>query len=158
MAETFRSFAELLAPREAPLPEVHIGGEIPEPPDELPCTHDSDALRECRLFHARVQDLVERRAGQLLEEIAEIVLARELQLAPPAIEQIVRRALLRLLTEEPIRVRVSAADLEGVAYLGVPAVADPQLQRGDAAIDVRDGQIDLSLTSRLQSVLAAWQS
>lgn len=157
MADTFRSFAELLAPREALPPQTQLPDELAEIPAEECCSHDADALRECRLFHARVEDLVERRSAQLLEEIAEIVLARELQLAPPAIEQIVRRALLRLAAEEPVRVRVNAADLEAAAYLGIPAVADARLLRGDAILDVRDGEIDLSLTSRLQSVFAAWQ-
>ncbi|HET7815348.1 MAG TPA: FliH/SctL family protein [Candidatus Baltobacteraceae bacterium] len=156
MANEFRSFAELLAPREAPVPDVRfVEPVLPSP--EPACSHDAEALRECRLFHARVEELVERRAAHLLEEIAEIVLARELESAPPALEKIVRRALLRLAAEEPMRVRVNAADLESVVYLGVPAVADPQLQRGDAVIDVRDGEIDLSLASRLQSVIQAWQ-
>lgn len=156
MAETFRSFAELLAAREAPVPDS-FENEPPERQTETACTHDAEALRACRLFHARVEDLVERRAAQLVEEIAEIVLARELELAPPGIERIVRRALLRLAAEEPVRVRVNAADVESAAYLGIPAVADPVLQRGDAVIDVRDGAIDLTLASRLQCVLSAWQ-
>ena len=110
------------------------------------------AVRDLRLFHARVIEAVEAAVETLVGDIAADVLGRELLLAPAGLEVIVDRALQRFASEQPLRVRVHPDDACGL-NCGVPVVADARLRRGDAAIDLRDGSVDTSLGVRLAAIV-----
>ena len=143
--------AELLRdPREAP-PAVHIDAPevaIVTPDDEVA------AAREIRLFMARAAEALECTIEMLRTDAAAEILGRELQMAPADLRAIVARTIQRYALEAPVRVRVHPDDL--VALDGeFPVVADPELRRGDAVLEVRGGAIDASLGVRLDSVLRA---
>ena len=111
----------------------------------------ADALRDARLFRARLADAFADAAQRLLRELACEVLARELRLAPCDLAALVQRARQRV---PVVRVRVGAADLGAVT--GVPLVADPALQAGDAIVELAGGALDVRLGVRLAAVLEAF--
>jgi flagellar biosynthesis/type III secretory pathway protein FliH len=127
------------------LPEIEIADD---PLDE------ADAMREVRLFRARLAEALDSAVEQMLCDIASGVLGRELRLAPADIKRIIDRALQRYAAEEPLRVRVHPGDAAKL-QCGVPIIADAQLRRGDAIVELRDGFIDASLGVRLDAVLRA---
>jgi flagellar biosynthesis/type III secretory pathway protein FliH len=149
--EGFRSLAELLRePREAP-PDVHIeapGAANVAGNDELA------AAREMRLFMARAAEALECTIETLRNDAACEILGRELQLAPVDLRAIVARTIQRCALEAPARVRVHPGDLAALAG-EFSVIADPELRRGDAVLEVRAGSIDASLGVRLDSVLRA---
>jgi Flagellar assembly protein FliH len=151
--DEFRSLASTLLAGEtyAEEPVVEIAEEPPECVFETFAPEESPA-RAARLFSARLTEALEGAVERLLCDIACDVLARELQLAPADIERIVDRALQRFIAEEPLRVRVHPSDAEGV-QCALPLAADPQLSRGDAILELRDGFVDASLGIRLETVL-----
>ncbi|HET9393697.1 MAG TPA: FliH/SctL family protein [Candidatus Rubrimentiphilum sp.] len=127
-----------------------------EPPED-DGVHDGDriaAAREVRLFMARVAEAVESATEMLRADIAAEIVGRELQLAPADLRSIVERTVRRYVLETPVRVRVHPDDL-GAFDGTVPAVADAQLRRGDAVLELRTGTIDASLGARLDAVLRA---
>lgn len=154
--EEFRSLAAMLltpAEPERVEPPIEIVEKEIEQSPELACA-ESELLRDVRLFHARVIELLESSVERLLCDVACDVLARELEIRPADIERIVDRALHRYASEQPLRIRVhpnEAASLQ----CSVPAIADADLARGDAIVELRDGFIDASLGVRLQAVLRA---
>jgi hypothetical protein len=126
-------------------------------PDDESSAHDGDVLelaREVRVFHARVIEAVETAVETLVEDIAADVLGRELLLAPCDIEAIVDRALARFSSEQALRVRVHAGDAARL-QCAVPVVADERLRAGDAVIELRDGTVDVSLGTRLSTIVKA---
>ena len=147
----FRSLAELLRePRETP-PAAHSEPcEAPEAREDDPVA----AAREVRLFMAHVAEAIESAAEMLRNDIAAEIVGRELQLAPADIQAIVDRAIARYASEAPVRVRVHPGDLDALDG-EIPAVADTQLRRGDAVLEVGGGAIDATLGVRLDSVLRA---
>jgi len=151
--EGFRSWAELLRePREAS-PAVHI-----EAPEEAsaPANDEIAAAREIRLFMARVAEALECTIEMLRNDAACEILGRELQLAPADLQPIVARTIQRYALETPVRVRVHPGDLAALDG-EFSTVADPQLRRGDAVLEVRGGAIDATLGVRLDSVLRAFR-
>ena len=115
---------------------------------------ESELVREVRLFHARIVEAVEAAVETLVEDIAADVLGRELLLAPCDIEAIVDRALARLASEQPLRVRLHAEDAAGLKC-AVPLIVDERLRRGDAVIELHDGAVDASLGVRLATIVQA---
>ena len=111
----------------------------------------ADALRDARLFRARLADAFADAAQRLLRELACEVLARELRLAPCDLAALVQRVRERV---PVVRVRVAAADLGAVT--GVPLLADPALQAGDAIVELNGGALDARLGVRLAAVLEAF--
>jgi hypothetical protein len=109
------------------------------------------ALRDARLFRARLADAFDDAVARLVRELAADVLARELRLAPCEIAALVRRVLQRA---PVIRVRVAPADVGFVR--GVPVLADPALAVGDAIIELGRGELDARLGVRLAAVLEAF--
>ena len=152
MPEKFRSFEELLQP--AAEPEI-VTVATAEPVQT--CEHEMHALRDVRLFRARVADAVQSAASQLMADIAATVVGRELQTEPAALQTIVERVLERFAQEEPVRVRVHPNDAQQLA-IDVPVCADPSLMPGDAIVDVRCGWVDASLGVRFAGVLAGLHS
>jgi Flagellar assembly protein FliH len=123
--------------------------------EEVPPLDDADviagALRDARLFRARLADAFDDAAARLVRELAADVLARELRLAPAEIGTLVRRVLERA---PVIRVRVAPADVGFIR--GVPVLADPALAPGDAIIELGRGELDVRLGVRLSAVLEAF--
>lgn len=147
--EGFRRLAELLRSSENPAPADE---KAAEPEDRLQ-PDDEDAARDLRLFRARIAEAVECAVETLCEDIAAEVVGRELQLAPPEIETIVRRALERYAAEGITRVRAHPEDAAKLSH--DLAYADPSLRRGDVLLEVASGSVDASLGVRLASVLRA---
>lgn len=142
----FRSLAEVLRSSQAPVPDP-----APEKDELLP--EAAVAVRDIRLFRARIAEAAELAVRDLCEDIAVEVLARELQLAPAEISEIVRRALERHEAEGIARIRVHPD--EAAAISDERVCADESLRRGDAVLDVAYGSIDVSLGVRLASVIRA---
>lgn len=91
---------------------------------------------------------------QLLAEIAENVLARELELRPADIGAIVAKTRERFADEKIVVVRVHPQDREALGELEVDAVLDERLKRGDIVAELSSGTIDLRLQARLELALA----
>lgn len=153
MPEGFRPLSALL--RE-PTPACEPP-DAAEAEDEEVLRAQSDALREARLFRAAIVQRAGVCVETLLREIAADVLGRELRAAPAQIDAIVQNAIARCIAEEPLRVRVHPADAHKLGC-GIPAAADDTLYQGDAVVEVRDGEIDLSLGVRLAAVLRGFRA
>ncbi|HTD37928.1 MAG TPA: FliH/SctL family protein [Candidatus Limnocylindrales bacterium] len=117
-----------------------------ESPDEL-----GAALRDARLFRARLADAFDEAVARLVRELAANVVMRELRLAPCDIAALVAQVRERA---PVVRVRVAAGDVARVR--GVPVVADDELAPGDAIAEVAGGALDARLGVRLAAVLEAF--
>ena len=156
---TFRSLASLLR---------DDGGCLESPANEdeaIECSADladaidaqsslADLLREMRLFHARLNELLEQSVAALRADIASDVLARELQTSPADVAAIAKRLAARFMDEHPVRIRVHP-DEAHLVDCGIPIAGDRGLHRGDAVLELRNGIVDASLGVRLQGVLEA---
>jgi hypothetical protein len=111
----------------------------------------ANALRDARLFRARLADAFAFSSRRLLRDLASDVLARELRLAPCDLGALVRRAAENV---PVVRVRVAPCDLGSVA--GFPVIADVSLSTGDAVVEVVGGALDVRLGVRLAAVLEAF--
>ena len=157
MAAEFVSLADLLRAPDAP-PAVDDAPELTAQPFEGPSLDDARAsdvdaaLRDARLFRARLADAFDDAAARLLRELACDVLARELRLAPCELAELVRRAVERM---PVVCVRVAAGD-SAATIAGVRVVADAGLQRGDAIVELAGGALDARLGVRLAIVLEAF--
>jgi flagellar biosynthesis/type III secretory pathway protein FliH len=135
-----------------------IAGEPSPPPPEAPSLAPTEietaaVLSEIRRFRAAVADAFEYEVESLLRDVASDVLARELQLSPADVAAIVERARNRYAREGILAVRVHPCDAGALAHLDLDVLADPALRRGDVAIDLHSGTIDLSLGVRLAALL-----
>lgn len=150
MHNSFRSFAELLAAQPAAenLPEA----PSPTVPERGACSCTHEALAEVRLFKARVCEALDEAVRTIVRDIAEVVLARELELQPAAIARITARAYERFFADAPVRVRVNESDARAVS-LDLPVVTDAALRPGDALLEVRTGLVDASLGARFAVLL-----
>jgi hypothetical protein len=120
---------------------------VPEPPSAAP-DDVYTAVRDARLFRARLADAFDAASARLIRELAAEVLARELRLAPCDLESLLRRVRERV---PVVRVRVAPADLAHVR--AAPCVADPGLAAGDAVLELDGGTLDARLGVRLATVL-----
>jgi flagellar biosynthesis/type III secretory pathway protein FliH len=165
MSDTFVTLSEFLrkprAPErhdDEPLEPVHEACSDAEAEASVdpgdPAELDA-ALSEVRRFRAALTDAVALACTTLLEDIAATVLARELQLASADMAAIVADALARYREEDPLLVRVHPDDAAALPGLDVKVVADANLRRADASIELRCGTIDATLGARLACVLAA---
>lgn len=154
--DEFRSLADLLREEQYFTPAAT---ETPEnaAEDAPDLTGEIAAARDVRLFHARVEEAIESSVATLRCDIAAEIVGRELQLAPASIAEIVRRAVRRFHADSPVRVRVNPEDLDSLADDGVQSVADRDLRRGDAVLEVGGGTIDVTLGVRLAAVLRAFK-
>ena len=146
-------------PSAAPMPEAF---------EEQACEPEIEEVDECdAAFGAFISQVKRARAAladacaalmeELTRDIGAAVLGRELRLAPVDISAIVEAALERVRGDLPVAVRVHPDDLAALGAIDLRAVADPTLRRGDAAIDVRHGSIDVSLGARLEALLEAYR-
>lgn len=117
------------------------------------------AVRDARLFRARLADAFDEAVVRLLRELASDVLVRELRLAPCDLAGLVRRASERA---PVVRVRVAACDVASVAGVlrsrggDVEVVEDDALAGGDIVLEVAGGALDARLGVRLATVLEAF--
>ncbi|HEX3551037.1 MAG TPA: hypothetical protein VHT53_11705 [Candidatus Elarobacter sp.] len=107
-----------------------------------------DALRDARLFRAKLADAFDEALPRLLRELAVRVLARELRLAPCDLERIARDVLA---LAPAIRIRLAHGDSATIP--GAPVVRDGALETGDAIVELDGGAVDARLGTRLQLVL-----
>ncbi|HEX3549169.1 MAG TPA: FliH/SctL family protein [Candidatus Elarobacter sp.] len=110
-----------------------------------------EAVREARMFRARLADAFDDARVRLLRELATDVLARELRIAPCDLDVLARRALA---SAPVVRIRVAPSEIGLVS--GIPVVADPDLAEGDAIVELDGGTIDARLGARLALVLEAF--
>jgi hypothetical protein len=106
------------------------------------------AARDARLFRARLADAFDDALARLVRELAADVLVRELRLAPCDLAALAQRVRERV---PVVRVRVAPAD--AARDYGLPALADPALQAGDAVFELAGGALDARLGVRLAAVL-----
>lgn len=163
MAAEFVALAELLRTPASPavVPELDASGAAAHAetfaadvsPDVV-----REAVRDARLFRARLGDAFDDAAARLLRELASEVLARELRLAPCDLVELVRRVRERA---PVVRVRVAACDVARVAGAplardGVAVLDDSALAGGDAVVELAGGALDARLGVRLAMVLEAF--
>ncbi len=118
-------------------------------------TDRDEAIRAARRFRAALADALEAAIEELLPRIARDVLARELELRPVEIRAIVAAACNRFECENVLAVRVHPDDLAALHEIEFERVADRTLERGDVALQLRSGTIDVTLSARLDAALAA---
>jgi flagellar biosynthesis/type III secretory pathway protein FliH len=155
-AAEFVSLAELLAPppqaKEAVSPPAEAQ-PTPEPPaaqvPPLPAEIVT-AIREARLFRARLYDALNDARELLLTALAADVLGRELRSAPCDLDALLQRRAAQV---PVVRVRVAPEDVDCVHAL--PVVVDAALRQGDAVVELAGGAIDARLGVRLAAVLEA---
>jgi flagellar biosynthesis/type III secretory pathway protein FliH len=130
------------------------------PPQQDEPAHEGDVERsvsglaqDVALLRAAAAEAFERRAARLLRALADDVLARELELAAPACERLVQRALAELRELEPLGLRMAPSEAD--RFRGaLPVAADATLAPGDAVVELRDGALESPLRFRLAAVLA----
>jgi flagellar assembly protein FliH len=160
VAAEFVALADMLRPPAGAAPpdacpdlavEFEHAGAAPGSATEPPGDVGSDivaAVRDARLFRARLGDALEAATARLIRELASDVLARELKLAPCDVDALVRRVLERA---PVVRVRVAPADVAHVR--AAPCVADPALAPGDVLVELNGGALDARFGVRLATVL-----
>ena len=114
-------------------------------------TASDAAVRDARLFHARLADAFDDALAGLLREIAARVLARELRLAPCELATLVRQVL-----ESAPCARVRVAPEDASLDIGIPVVVDAALEAGDAVVELAGGVLDVRLGVRLATVLESF--
>lgn len=112
------------------------------------------SLNEVMRLRARAAEAFERKAEELLADLACAVLGRELRTDPADLRAIIEQMKGRMFDESPVVIRVSPED---APYIQGPVVADPELGFGDLVFDTEDGQIDLRLGTRLAGLLRSQQ-
>ena len=108
-----------------------------------------------RRFRAAVADALEVAVQQLLAEIAENVLARELELGSRRCGRHRGKDARAGQGRKIVAVRIHPRDREALGELAVDAVLDDTLVPGDIVAELRSGTIDLRLRARLDKALAA---
>jgi flagellar biosynthesis/type III secretory pathway protein FliH len=161
MSDGFIPLALFLRP---PLAEP-VALSLPQPPAGeplAPLSRQEEALAEysatfgaVRRFRAAVADALDMAVQQLLAEIAENVLARELRLAGADVAAIVAKTRERFSHERVLTVRIHPRDRDVLCGLEIEAVLDESLAPGDVIAELRSGTIDLRLRARLDNALEA---
>lgn len=133
---------------EGPAFEATSAASPPRDPHVVVAGDERAAVRDARLFRARLADAFDDAFGRLLRELATEVLARELRIAPCDLVALIER----IGRDAPfVRVRVAPAD--AAHEYGVPSIVDPMLEPGDAVLELAGGARDLRLGVRLAGVL-----
>jgi flagellar biosynthesis/type III secretory pathway protein FliH len=162
MSEGFVPLARFLRP---PPPEPVVFS-LPQDPAAgqsiAPCSHSEESFAQfaatfsaIRRFRAALGDALDVAVQQLLAEIAENVLARELTVAGADVAAIVAKTRERFSSERVLSVRVHPRDRSALDSLEIDSVVDETLVPGEVIAELRSGTIDLRLRARLESALAA---
>lgn len=115
----------------------------------------ADTFGAVRRFRAALADALDVAVQRLLAEIAENVLARELELAGADVAAIVAKTRERFANERVLRVRIHPRDGNALRGLEIDSILDETLAPGDVVAELHSGTIDLRLPARLESALAA---
>jgi flagellar biosynthesis/type III secretory pathway protein FliH len=160
MSEGFVPLAVFLRPLPPPEPPPLSSSQPADGPD--PSADSDEILHEysatfgvIRRFRAAVADALDVAVAQLLAEIAENVLARELALGAADVAAIVAKTRERFADEKNIVVRVHPRDRDALRELEIDTVVDQTLTPGDIIAELRSGTIDLRLGARLEMALTA---
>ena len=116
--------------------------------DEMPL--HAEILAEAKRFRAHLREAFDEARAQLVAELRNEVLARELALAPSDITAIASDLLARYREHEPLRLRVHPDRSATLRDLTVAIVEDASLGYDDVYFDVRNGSIDASLATRVK--------
>jgi hypothetical protein len=139
-------------PADAP-PEDVSCVDVPMPmPEPVPALV-GEALRDVRLFRARLADALDAATARLVRELAYAVLGRELILAPADLAALAERILAEHPAATPVAIRHAPGEGTG---LPLPGVADPALAPGDLIVSFAAGAVDARLGVRLAVALEAW--
>ncbi|MBV9278434.1 MAG: hypothetical protein JOZ97_09370 [Candidatus Eremiobacteraeota bacterium] len=149
----FRSLAMIFAAAEAPSEPAQTQAASAEPVIEPEA--DDLALSDARLMRAHLRETLDVALQQPLHDIVCEVVGRELELKPPAIENIVDRALERYESDVPLCLRVHPDDISCLSDIAVGVEGDETLMRGDVFLELRGGAVDLALGVRLENLLAS---
>ncbi len=158
MPERFIRFSALLrstvsAAPDLPTQNVAAVDVCAAPQPRVP-DGERELAREVAHFRARLAESFEAAQANLMRKFAREMLARELQLAPADVAEIVRSTCEGVQRSDILRVRVNPQDIP--ALLGdIPMLADEYLTRGDAIVELHQGSLDASVSIRFESLLAA---
>src|SRR5690348_1162036 len=119
MSERFMPLAKFLRPKTPEIPPAPLVA-----PAESVQTDVAETLAAARRFRAGLADALDVALEQLLTEIAEGVLARELRIAGPDIAAIVAEALARHDDRKVLSIRAHPKDLESLAQFGGERIGD----------------------------------
>jgi len=170
-AEAFVPLADLLrapAVRERVLPPAEAAFSAEVTVSQTEATHAPDrpvphgapesvaAIREARLFSARLADALDARLARLLAAIASEIVARELRLAPVDLAALAARIAADH-AASPLAIRVAPSDRDALAACDLPVIEDAVLEPGDAIVVFAAGEIDARLGVRLAAVIEALQ-
>ncbi len=158
-AEAFVPLADLLRP--AVVHETAVEGTCPQADEPVvvaaaaPVAPETvAAIREARLFRARLADALDARLARLLAAIASEIVVRDVQIAPANLAALVARIVDEQVAA-PQSVRVSPADRNALAGCDLDVIEDDSLAAGDAVVAFLAGEIDARLGVRLAAVLEA---
>jgi len=162
--ETFVPLADLLRPplagESAVPPQSSPALAAPEPPgtvaslETVTAPETVAAIREARLFRARLADALDARLARMLAAISSDVVMREVQIAPVDIARIVA-AVVAERGARPLCVRIAPSDRAALHSCDVQVVEDATLDPGDAIVVFGAGEVDARLGVRLAAVLEA---
>jgi len=108
------------------------------------------ALNDVMRLRTRAAEAFERKAEEMLNDLACTVLGRELRTERADLANLIAQMRARMMGELPLKIRVSPED---APHLTGPVEGDPQLDFADLVFVVEDGEIDLRLGTRLAAVL-----
>ncbi len=159
MSDGFVPLAAFLRPLPPPPPEtfdVAMANDVAQDGafDDLAQEYAA-VFSAIRRFRAGIADAIDASVQRVLEHVAENVVARELQIAPPEIGAIVAKARERIDGERVLSVRVHPTQRDALATLQLETHEDARLVPGDIVVELRSGTIDLRLRTRLAMALAA---
>jgi hypothetical protein len=128
---------------------------LPPEPEKVPVeSHAGCALDVLALARCAALEAYERAVPRLLAALADVVLGRELALAPCDLSRLAALVRSRFESEEPVALWVAPGD-QGRVTSDLPVRTDPALGAGDLVLEVRDGELESRFTLRLASALAA---
>lgn len=114
----------------------------------------SESINEVMRLRARAAEAFERKAEEMLADLAMAVLGRELRSERADLAAIVAQMRARLGEESAVIIRIAP---EEAHLVDGPVKPDESLGYGDLVFEVEDGELDLRLGTRIAAVLREQQ-